>query len=123
VTGERSGRRDADTPRMRGVATFAMVAATVWLGGGIGRGKPRPVWVRVVRATWPLVALLVLAWLSRFASAAGNAGGEGGDMSDQSYMILLAFAQVPLFGIAVLGGLCFRLLARIRAAGSRRKAG
>jgi hypothetical protein len=108
---------------MLGFVTFAIVAATIWFGGAVGRGKPRPVWLRVVRAAWPVFALLVLAWLSRFASDAGNAAGEGGDMSDQSYMVLLAFAQVPLFGIGVLGGLCFRLLARMRAAHSRRLAG
>jgi hypothetical protein len=89
-------------------AAFLAVLVSLWFGTGLGAGVHRSRPVAVLRACWPVLALLVLLQLATFAS---NTNGQGGDVTDQSLTVVTAWAQLPLYYVAALGGLVYRAAA------------
>jgi hypothetical protein len=90
------------------LATLAVVVSTLAAGAYLASGPsgtPRPVRLQALCACWPLLAGLMVWQLARFAS---NTNDEGGDITAQLLMYALAFLQLPLLGVGVLGGLLYR---------------
>jgi hypothetical protein len=96
---------------MVAVALLA-VLVSLWLGAEMGAGVRRSRPVAVLRACWPIVALVVVLQLAKLAS---NTNDQGGDVTDQSVTGVLAIVQLLLYGVAALGGRIYRLAVGARA--------
>jgi hypothetical protein len=86
-------------------AALLAIVVSLWLGAELGAGVHRSRPLTVLRACWPILALLVLMQLARFAS---NMNDQGGDVTDQTLTAVLAWVQLPLYGVAALGGRVYR---------------
>jgi hypothetical protein len=93
-------------------AALLVALASVWFGVRVGAGVVRPRPVAILRWCWPLIAFLGLWALSRLGASTNS---QGGDVTEQLVILLLGIAQVPLYLLAALGGLAFRVAAGRRA--------